>query len=121
MKEIKHKIVVSEPWDYEGRDKTNVIIGAIVDSLSLSCLIFKSDELLTFGDVSGQLLLLKPRYEGQSLKDLRGSVGGALLMLDEYEKYDENDLEKNSKYVLIGFLDVLDCNDSLRIKPVPKH
>ncbi len=101
----KYKIIVSEPWDFESPAGINLIIGVIVKVLSSTCLIFKSDHLLKFEEGEGELLVLKSRYEGQELDNLKGTVGGALVLTNDYENQSEEELEKNSKYVIIGALE----------------
>jgi hypothetical protein len=104
MKEVKHKIIVSEPWDFEGHNMTNEIVGIIIKVVSPSCLIFKSDEELTFEEKSGQLIVLKSRYESQDLTNFEGTVGGGLLTIEKYDELNELELEENSSYVFIGSL-----------------
>ncbi|MDQ6482527.1 hypothetical protein [Dyadobacter sp. LHD-138] len=104
----KYKIIVSDPWDFEDATGSNLIIGEIVKVLSPSLVIFKSDHLLSFGGQTGKILILKPRYEKQALtieNNYEGTVGGAVFLLDDFENNDENFLEDNSKYVLIGSLE----------------
>jgi hypothetical protein len=105
MKEAKYKIIISEPWDFEGPAGLNLIVGIIVRVLSSTCVIFKSDHLLRIGENEGQVFLLKARYEGQNLEDLKGTVGGALILTNNYEEQDEKKLEENSEYVIIGALE----------------
>jgi hypothetical protein len=104
----KYRITVSDPWDFEGPSGENVIVGEIVRILSSICVIFKSDTLLNFDGRSGKLLILKSRYAGQNLakeNGYEGTVGGAFLLTEKYEDFDEKELEDNSKYVLIGRLE----------------
>ena len=105
MTEAKYKITISEPWDFESPAGLNLIVGIIVRVLSSTYVIFKSDHVLKFGENEGQLFLLKTRYEGQNLEDLKGTVGGALVLINDYEKQDEKKLEENSEYVIIGALE----------------
>ena len=103
----KHKITVSEPWDFKGPVSGNFIVGEIIQILSPLFIVFKSDHLLNFGDQTGRILILKPRYEKQVLNqenNYEGTVEGGLLLIDDYEGKDEKYLEANSKYVLIGSL-----------------
>lgn len=101
----KYKITVSEPWDFEGPTGLNLIVGVIVKILSSTCLIFKSDHLIKFDNNEGQIFLLKSRYEKQSLEELKGTVGGSLILIDDYENQNEKKLEENSEYVIIGALE----------------
>lgn len=105
MKLEKHKITVSEPWDFEGPAGKNLIVGVIVKILSSSYLIFKSDHFIKFGGVEGQLFILKARYEGQNLECLEGTVGGSLIVINDYENQDAKKIEESSKYLIIGTLE----------------
>jgi hypothetical protein len=103
----KYKIIVSEPWDFNGPVGANLIIGEIVKVISPLFIVFKSDYLLNFEGKIGNILILKPRYEKQFLTEennYEGTVGGGMLLIDNYEDKDEKYLEENSKYVLIGSL-----------------
>ncbi|MRG44193.1 hypothetical protein GFS24_03660 [Chitinophaga sp. SYP-B3965] len=103
----KYKIMVSEPWDFEGPAGANLIIGNIVKKISPLLIVFESDHLLNFGSFEGRILILKPRYEKEVLSDensFEGIVGGAIFLSDNYEYKDIEYLEKNSKYVFIGSL-----------------
>jgi hypothetical protein len=103
----KYKITVSEPFDFIGPIGGNLIVGEIIKVLSPLLIIFKSDHLLSFEGKLGRILILKPRYEKQVLNqenNYEGTVGGGLLLIEDYEGKDEKYLEANSKYVLIGQL-----------------
>lgn len=103
----KYKIIVSEPWDFKSPNGDNIITGTIAEVLSSTLVIFKSDYLLNFDGNTGHLLILKPRYEKQILSqenNYEGTVGGGLLLIEDYDGKDEKYLEANSKYVIIGSL-----------------
>ncbi len=106
----KYKIVVSEPWDFESPSGNNTIIGKILKKVSSFSVVFLSESILKFNNCSGQLLILKTRYEKQLLTETNGyegTVAGAILLTDDYEDKDEAYFEANSKYVFIGSLGVL--------------
>lgn len=103
----KYKITVSEPWDFESEFGENLILGEVIDYKDINTIIFRSDTTLNFNDRFGDLLMLKPRYVGESLKDLKGTVNGALLLVEDYENQELDFLEMNSKFVLIGSMDKL--------------
>jgi hypothetical protein len=119
----KYKILVSEPWNYKGTAGDNLIVGKVIKVLSPIGVIFKSDHLQNFDGTTGTLLLLKARYEKQVLNiehNYVGTVGGGLILIDDYKAKDEKYLEANSKYVLIGSLDKMSWSEwlSYRIKKV---
>jgi len=104
----KYKIIVNEPWDFEGQFGNNVITGVIIKVLTPFMIIFKSDYMLNFNGIRGQLLILKPRYEKQLFSKetcYEGTVGGAILLSNEYEENEEKYFEANRKYILIGSLE----------------
>ena len=104
----RYRITVSDPWDFVSESGKNFIVGEIVKAFSSICVIFKSDNLLHFDGHSGKLLVLKTRYKDQKIikeNHYEGTVGGALLLTETYEGFDEKKLEDNSKYVLIGRLE----------------
>ncbi|WP_025762948.1 hypothetical protein [Dyadobacter tibetensis] len=107
MEKAKYKIVVSEPWNFDGPAGTNLIVGEIFKVFSPSKLIFKSDHLISFGDLKGDILILVPRYEEQLFIEngYECIVGGALFLLTDFEHKTEKFMEDNSKYVLIGKLE----------------
>jgi len=102
----KYKIIISEPWDFEYAH-TNIIEGIILAQISSTLLLFKANYSLTFGEISGDMFILKPRYEKQAF-NLKNNdpqtVGGALLQVEHYNGEKEDFLEKNSAYVFIGSL-----------------
>lgn len=104
---MKHIITVSEPWDFVGATGNNTVTGKVIKIISPVTAIFKSDVVLNFDDNTGNILILKPRYEKETFvneMDLHLTVGVGLYLLDSYEGKDEKFLESNSKYILIGSL-----------------
>jgi hypothetical protein len=102
---MKYKISVGEPWNFEGPDGQNCIIGEVIDVLSPTVILFKSDRPQKFEELTGNIFLLSARYVGDSLvsdNGCEGTVGGGLLLTEDYDGRDEAYLSENSKYVLIG-------------------
>lgn len=71
-------------------------------------IIFKANYLLNFDGISGDILILSPRFkEGdfESIATKEVDVNGGLFLDDYSEGFEENKLKKNCKFVLIGTLD----------------
>ena len=101
-----YEIVVSEPFGYKNTFSENIIYGKIIKVLSPLAILFQSDFQLEFDGSEGSILLLKTRYEGQTLtiqNSFQGTVGGFILTSD-YDNKDLNYLESHNKYVIIGGL-----------------
>ncbi len=93
---------MGEPWNYEGSDGPNEIIGVLL-FIHADYAIFKSDGMLTFESIEGDLLLLQPRYISQTfIPHSRQIINGALLLTDDWQTLNLESLESNSKFVLIG-------------------
>lgn len=107
MKQEGYYILVSEPWDYESPDGPNLITGTILDKKSNKCLIFKSNCYLQFDEVNGDVLVLTPRHSGYDFSTLSDEIiafNGSVLLKNYDVKMNENELMKNSKFVIIGSL-----------------
>lgn len=102
----EYDLVVSEPWNYSGVDGTNKISGTIVRRIGDRCLVFRSLAPVRIGADVGDLFVLHPRYEKESfiagVSEVPSNVG--LLLTEEYDTLDEKQLEKNSRFVIIGSL-----------------
>jgi len=99
--------MVSEPWDYESIQGENIIIGYIIKIISDQCLVFQSSSLLEFGDVTGNKLVLFPRFKEDKFHENLNSVSvnGGLLLIDSIDYLNETSLEQNSKFVIIGTIE----------------
>lgn len=103
-----YTITIAEPWDFESPDGKNIIKGIILSIVNSYLLVFRSNYLLNFDGISGDILILSPRFkdgnfENSATKEI--DVNGGLF-LDNYSKsYEESKLKENSKFVLIGTLD----------------
>lgn len=105
MAQEKYSILIGEPWNFESLDGQNVIRGEIIKK-SNQFLIFKSNHSLIFDKFEGNILVLTPRHYGIDFSDInneRLSFNGGLLLLKEYdEKLNQEELQYNSKFVIIG-------------------
>lgn len=106
MEEKKYYISVGEPWDFEGPDGKNRINGHILKIVDNDCVLFKANHTLNFGNIQGDILVLLSRHTGYHFDTLKTSgfwtFGGGLLLTKDYENMNRKELEKNSKYVIIG-------------------
>ncbi|MCF2488015.1 hypothetical protein [Dyadobacter sp. CY347] len=103
----EYKIIVSEPWDFQGIAGQNLIAGEILEVLSPLAIIFKSYHHISIKGHTGDTFLLRPRYEKQVFRaedDYEGTVDGSLLLMNNYKKMEESLFTENTEYVLIGSL-----------------
>lgn len=108
METVKYKIIVSEPWNYDGPDGQNLIVGEILKPLSSNCIVFLSNNLIEFGNQKGRILVLRSRYKEGLLErsgKYRGTVNGGLLLPENFEGKDEKYLEEHCEFVLTGTLE----------------
>lgn len=105
----KYRIVVSEPWDFSSEDGENLIIGKIIKYVNAHCIFFKSDHLLNFGKVSGNILRLTPRFKGDNFLDLnkKNYVNGGLFNQQELSSSCMCDSDENFTFVLIGSIEAV--------------
>jgi hypothetical protein len=102
----KYKLTISEPWDWQDATGSNTVTGEVLHHISQRRIIFKTTSVLEFGTFKGQNFLLTTRYAGDnfSKENYEFTVGGALLLIDDFENKSEDFLEQNSKYLFIGSL-----------------
>lgn len=103
-----YRIVVSEPWNFTSKSGDNLITGKVLKLLSKNSLIFITDYLLEFGDISGRVLILSPRYDNEIFDEnegLENTVAGGIVLCDNYQVINEAEIIKNSRYVLTGRLE----------------
>ncbi|WP_000660061.1 hypothetical protein [Leptospira interrogans] len=109
MKEKIYYISVDEPWDFVGPDGKNRINGHILKIVDHDCVLFKANHTLSFDNIQGNILVLLSRHTGYHFDSLETSgfwtFGGGLLLTKDYESMNRKELEKNSKYVIIGSFD----------------
>ncbi len=95
---------VSEPWDFEMPDGTNIIRARITSVQGITGLRAEAFEDVEFPEkgVQGRRLDIRARYEGQTLRLVRGKSNlTAGLGLDDGKKI---------HYVAIGSVELLDEN-----------
>lgn len=98
-------IIVSEPWDFKVPDGKNIIRGIILLVVNSSLLIFKSDHILNFDGVTGDTLILSPRFKNGNFENIINkeiAVNGGLFLGDYTEELDKSKLKENCKFVIIG-------------------
>ena len=101
----KYSITISEPWDFKSSDGKNKING-IISIVNKKILIFKTHEILNFDGVSGNIIILSPRFKDVNFDNLelqKISVNGGLLLDNNIEN--ENELKEKCKFVIIGTLE----------------
>lgn len=104
----KYVVTVAEPWDFESPDGKNIIGGVVLSIVNSHLLVFKSNYILNFGGVSGDVLILSPRFNGGNFDNIRTEeidVNGGLFLDDYSNGVEESKLKENCKFVLIGTLD----------------
>lgn len=109
MKTNKYRILVSEPWDYDGAEGQNLIVGKIIKELSPNCIVFESESELVFDNNKGKKLVLKSRHN-DNIKNEKGEYQGAVnggLILSDIMSNQVNAIENESKFVIIGTLEKL--------------
>ncbi|WP_026714016.1 hypothetical protein [Flavobacterium daejeonense] len=100
-------ITIAEPWDFESPDGKNIIRGTILSIIDSVFLIFKTNYILNFGGISGDILILSPRFKDDNFNNVTSkkiSVNGGLFLNDYNTGLEERKLKDNSKFVLIGTL-----------------
>ncbi|MBB2148013.1 hypothetical protein [Pedobacter gandavensis] len=102
-----YTVIIAEPWDFESPDGKNIIRGIILSIINCSLLIFKANYKLNFDGVSGDILILSPRFkegdfENGTNKEVH--VNGGLFLDDYNDESEKSKLNENCKFVLIGTL-----------------
>jgi hypothetical protein len=105
-----YNLVVSEPWDYSGIDGKNKISGVVVRRVGVRCLVFRPFTPVRLQNVSGEVLVLFPRYQEDTFRGdfvgIPANVG--ILLTNDYNGLNEKQLELNAQFVIIGSLE--DCS-----------
>jgi hypothetical protein len=102
-----YAITIAEPWDFESPDGKNIIRGIILLIVNSCLLVFKANYLLNFDGISGDILILSPRFKDENFENIATKevdVNGGLFLAN-YNNNEESELKENSKFVLIGTLD----------------
>ena len=107
MGQNKCFIKVSDPWNFESPDGENIIKGSILSQRSVQCIVFRSNYCMQFDGVKGFVLILIPRHCGHDFSKLHDEIiafNGSILFREYSEQLSENELRKDSKFVIIGSL-----------------
>lgn len=107
MEQRKCFIKVSDPWNFESPDGENTIKGDIVSQRSNQCIVFRSDYCIEIDEVKGCILILTPRHYGYDFSKSQDGIvilNAGILLVEYSEQLSENELNKNSKFVMIGSL-----------------
>lgn len=108
MNKDGYYISVSDPWDFVGPDGKNILKGVLMKIISKDCVIFKSNSLIEIDKVKGDIFVLLSRHQGNHFNKIADkgfwTIGVGLLLTNSYEGMDKDQLEQNSKYVIIGTL-----------------
>ncbi|ASV12353.1 hypothetical protein [Leptospira santarosai] len=111
MENKSYYISVDEPWNFEGPDGKNIIKGEILKIIDRDCVLFKTNHILNIDNKEGNILVLISRHSGSGYHfdtlEINGfwTFGGGILLTQDYENMDRKELEKNSKYIIIGSFD----------------
>lgn len=110
----KYKISVGEPWNFEGPDGRNLIVGSVSQILNTKTIVFESDQQISFNRISGKVFsgkqfILFARYRDEVLVNgdtYKGTVNG-LLIIKPFEvlTLDFAHNPNNSVHVFIGSLE----------------
>ena len=100
------KLTISEPWDFKSNSGSNVLDGKVLRQIDDKNLIFEASESIEIEEAKGRLWILALRYQGDSFDkpDERKTVGGAILLTDNYTSGSAEEIKKMSKYAVIGSL-----------------
>lgn len=103
----RYRIIVSEPWDFVGPAGNNLIEGIVLKVLSTRCIVFCSDDPLTFAGMQCRILILSSRYEdfGIDIDKEALTVNGGCLTVAFDETLSEEGLKARSRFVIIGRLE----------------
>jgi len=104
-------IGVGNPWDFTGPDGDNLIIGKLIKIVTPDCAIFQSNHSISVGGVTGNLFFLSSRYQNYDIYSSFAEINlwtcGVGIYTgsdDTYLNMHRQQLEENSKYVIIGGL-----------------
>jgi hypothetical protein len=107
MNPAKYHISVSEPWDFNSPDGENLINGQVIKIINPTCLVFKTNLDINIKSLKGNILILTPRHKHNNFTDLENASGyvvinGSLLVASYSDQMNEQELNDNSVFVLIG-------------------
>ncbi len=102
----KYKLSVGEPWDFQGVDGKNTILGRVIKEINETTLIFEAYKEQSFEEGKGKFFLLKARYSKEKLVNDNeyGGIVNGFLILEDFSDKSIKEIEKISRYVIIGGL-----------------
>jgi len=100
------KLTVSEPWDFKSSSGANALEGKVISQIDERNLIFETTESVELQGVKGALWVLSLRYQGDSFNkpDKTKTVGGGILLAEDFSNHTAKELQRMSKFVVIGSL-----------------
>ncbi len=104
-------ISVGEPWNFTGPDGDNLVIGKLIKIVTPDCAIFQSNHQIEVDGIKGNIFFLFTRHSNydiytsfQEINSWTCNIGLYTGNDASYLNMSREQLEKNSKYVLIGGL-----------------
>ena len=95
----KYWFMVGEPWDYtHPKYGNNKILGTVIE-VNEEWVIFKCEEPVESNGISGNILVLLPRHEGDKADNINSNFGAGLLYVN-----DKKNRNVETKYAFIGNL-----------------
>jgi hypothetical protein len=100
------KLIVSEPWDFDGPSGGNELNGRVLKKFDSKTLLFESDDSVSMNGIAGRYWLLSARYIDQSFdrEPYAGTVNGSLLSFIPASEDDLSELKRGSAFLIIGTL-----------------
>ena len=106
MKKKSCRIIISEPWDFQNSEGSNIISGHIVSILNENYAIFKSDKMQLLNGFRWNYFLLSPRLSHEFFCNGIKSIyvnGAGLSLLNDKQLIDINSI-KHAQFLFIGDL-----------------
>ena len=105
--EVGTELIVSvgEPWNFRSSDGDNVIFGRLMKILPDSAWLVESSSTVSVDARRGHMMLIRPRYVGESLGTVNGDQGIAVnvaLFDDDTENVHEQASGKQPQFVIVG-------------------
>lgn len=100
------KLVVSEPWNFNGPSGRSELKGRVLRKYDQKTLLFESNDSVSMNGITGRYWLLSVRYADQLFdeKPYTGVVNGSLLSVIPTKEDDLAKLRKSSSFMIIGSL-----------------
>lgn len=111
----RHRIIVSEPWDFHNSHGHNEIFGEIIKRIDDRNLIMKTDVPININNANSDILILSLRYQGDIFNDnepFHGTINGGLLLSKNYKNKTALKLQEESTFLIIGELKTVSVPDT---------